>query len=32
MPDWNPDRLLIAHGECVQSGATEIIRKALSWI
>ncbi len=30
--DWNPERLLIAHGECAQSGATEIIRKSLSWI
>lgn len=30
--DWNPDRLLIAHGKCAQSGATGIIRKALSWI
>lgn len=30
--DWNPDRLLIAHGACAQSGATDIIRQALSWI
>ena len=30
--DWKPERLLIAHGECSQTGATEIIRKALSWI
>jgi len=29
---WNSDRLLIAHGECAQNGATEIIRKALDWI
>jgi hypothetical protein len=29
---WNPERLLIAHGLCAQSGATEIIRAALSWI
>jgi len=29
---WKPDRLLIAHGECVQSGATAIISEALSWI
>jgi hypothetical protein len=29
---WNPDRLLIAHGECAHSGATEIITGALSWI
>ncbi len=30
--DWSPDQLLIAHGECAQAGATEIIRKSLSWI
>ncbi len=30
--DWNPSRLLIAHGECAKTGATEIIRKALRWI
>ena len=29
---WRPTRLLIAHGECAQTGATEIIRKALNWI
>lgn len=29
---WKPSRLLIAHGECAQTGATEIIRDALSWI
>jgi hypothetical protein len=29
---WKPQRLLIAHGECAQTGATEIIDKALSWI
>ncbi len=29
---WRASRLLIAHGDCAQTGATEIIRKALSWI
>ena len=29
---WQPERLLIAHGECAQTGATEIIDKALRWI
>jgi len=29
---WKPERLLIAHGECVQTGATEIIEKALGWL
>jgi hypothetical protein len=29
---WKPERLLIAHGECAQAGATEIIDKALAWI
>ena len=29
---WTPERLLIAHGNCAQTGATEIIEKALGWI
>jgi len=29
---WKPQRLLIAHGECAITGATEIIAAALSWI
>ena len=29
---WKPERLLIAHGECAQSGAAEIIERALRWI
>jgi hypothetical protein len=29
---WNAERMLIAHGECAQSGATPIIAAALSWI
>jgi hypothetical protein len=29
---WKPERLLIAHGECAQTGATEIIDQALSRI
>lgn len=29
---WNPERLLIAHGECAQSGAREIISRSLGWI
>ena len=30
--EWNPERLLVAHGRCAQHGATEIIQAALSWI
>ena len=30
--EWNPERLLIAHGSCVQTGAAGIIAAALSWI
>ncbi|MEP6938155.1 MAG: DUF4336 domain-containing protein [Rudaea sp.] len=30
--EWNPERLLIAHGSCAQTGATEIIAAALNWI
>jgi len=29
---WKPERLLIAHGECAQTGATGIINRALAWI
>jgi Domain of unknown function (DUF4336) len=29
---WNPQRLLVAHGECADAGATEIIAAALRWI
>ena len=29
---WKPERLLIAHGECAKSEASEIIAAALSWI
>jgi len=29
---WQPERLLIAHGECEQQGAADIIRGALGWI
>jgi hypothetical protein len=29
---WKPERLLIAHGECAASGASEIIAAALRWI
>jgi hypothetical protein len=32
MLSWESQRLLIAHGECAQTGATEIIEKALDWI
>jgi len=30
--EWDPERLLIAHGECAQSGATGIVADALRWI
>lgn len=29
---WKPERLLIAHGQCAQTGATKIIENALGWI
>lgn len=29
---WKPERLLIAHGDCAQTGATTIMEKALGWI
>ena len=30
--EWNPERLLIAHGACAQTRAAGIIAAALSWI
>lgn len=30
--EWKPQRLVVAHGECAATGATEIIAAALSWI
>lgn len=29
---WKPERLLIAHGQCAQTKATEIIDNALGWM
>ncbi len=29
---WKAERLLIAHGECAQTGATPLLAEALSWI
>ncbi len=29
---WQPEKLLIAHGDCAQSGAATIIERALRWI
>jgi len=29
---WKPERLIIAHGECAHTGASEIISDSLSWI
>lgn len=30
--DWSPEQLLIAHGDCVSSGAAPVIAEALRWI
>lgn len=29
---WQPERLLIAHGECAHEGAKQILARALAWI
>jgi hypothetical protein len=29
---WHAERLLIAHGECAESGAAKLLADALSWI
>ncbi|MGB5813482.1 MAG: DUF4336 domain-containing protein [Polyangiales bacterium] len=30
--EWSPKRLVIAHGTCVENGATEVVTEALDWI
>eukprot|EP00580_Thalassiosira_gravida_P000623 CAMPEP_0201614216 /NCGR_PEP_ID=MMETSP0492-20130828/28176_1 /ASSEMBLY_ACC=CAM_ASM_000837 /TAXON_ID=420259 /ORGANISM="Thalassiosira gravida, Strain GMp14c1" /LENGTH=202 /DNA_ID=CAMNT_0048081423 /DNA_START=299 /DNA_END=907 /DNA_ORIENTATION=- len=30
--DWNAEKLIIAHGQCVDTGASEVIKNALHWI
>ena len=30
--DWNAEKLVIAHGTCVTSNASDVIKKALYWI
>lgn len=30
--NWGISRLIIAHGECIESGAADVVEKALSWI
>ncbi|KAL7532631.1 hypothetical protein ACHAXR_004750 [Thalassiosira sp. AJA248-18] len=30
--DWDSENLIIAHGTCVRSGASDVIKKALYWI
>lgn len=30
--EWQPERLVIAHGDCATSGATGIVAAALSWM
>jgi hypothetical protein len=30
--NWQPQQLVVAHGDCATIGATEIIAKALSWM
>lgn len=29
---WNPERLLIAHGQCARDGATALLQDALGWV
>ena len=30
--NWKPERMLMAHGECVQEGAMPILARALAWL
>jgi len=29
---WNPDRLVLAHGELIGSGAADVVRRAYAWL
>jgi len=29
---WEPERLVVAHGECVETGARDILARALAWL
>jgi hypothetical protein len=29
---WNPERVIIAHGECIQSHGRAVLERALSWL
>ncbi len=29
---WNPQRAIIAHGECIRDNAREVLGHALAWI
>lgn len=29
---WAPERLIVAHGTCVERGATNVLRRALAWM
>ena len=30
--EWNADKLIVAHGKCVESDASDVIKRALYWI
>jgi hypothetical protein len=29
---WNPERLVVAHGEWVRSGGRDVLERALAWM
>ena len=32
MVDWNPKRIIISHGECIEENALEFLKKSFSWL
>ncbi len=29
---WNPDRIVLAHGALIETGGTEVLRRAYAWL
>jgi hypothetical protein len=29
---WRPERIVLAHGPCIESGASEVLRRAYAWL
>ena len=29
---WNPDRIVLAHGDLIETGGAEVLRRAYAWL